>query len=216
VIKTPCWCAVFVAILMLSNDTNAQSQEPFVSMLPKTIRAFFVMDPMLSEEGRFINRVQQKAHLIALADTSASAIANDVLLMSKPTKVCSGSNNIICHDMADKYVPKNIPVLFSGLYKINRDVIFTFGVNSGFDSSKLSVSPSLSLGGGRRWYLSGDHTSHIILEGNYWFGSVLTHRPCLDSYHREYYCPTLTAWSDFSYDPYPKSFGFRLTSEKLF
>ena len=149
-------------------------------------------------------------------DTSTFISSNAEVFMSKPGKVCSTYDTTICEDVSDKYAPSNVPLLFQGLYKISENTIVTLGFNTGFESQKVSVTPSGSLGGAYRWHLAANHTSHVIIEGSYWFGAVISHRPCLDSYDREYFCPTLSAWSDFSYDPYPKSYYVRLTYEKVF
>ena len=203
-------------MIAFATSSNAQNLDQFNSTIPKTVKNYFVMDSLLSEEGKRVNNHQQKVQLIASIDTSIVVTSNAEPLMSKPNTVCSGYDNTVCQDVSDKYTPKNIPLLLYGLYKISGDAIFTFGLNTGFDSPKLSVTPSISLGGAKRWYASGNKTSHIILEGNYWMGAVITHRPCLDSYDREYYCPTLMAWSDFSYDPTPRSYNLKIWYEMVF
>ena len=154
--------------------------------------------------------------LLTWADTSTAVTTNAEFLMHKPKAVCSGYDSAVCHDLTDKYAHTNYPALLFGLFKISGDAIVTLGLNTGFDSPKLSVSPSISWGGARRWYLSDDKTSHIVIEGNYWAGAVVTHRPCLDSYARSYYCPALTAWSDFSYDDKPQSYNLKVWYEVFF
>jgi hypothetical protein len=185
-------------------------------LIPRTLKNYFVIEALLGEHEKLAHRDQSKFQITALIDTSTFISSNAEVFMSKPGKVCSTYDSTVCQDVSDKYTPSNIPLLFQGLYQISEDSIITMGFNTGFESSKISVNPSASLGGAHRWYLAANHTSHLIIEGNYWFGAVVTHRPCLDSYDREYFCPTLSAWSEFSYDPYPRSYSFKLTYEKVF
>lgn len=212
----PNWAGVGFAIFTALASDQSFSQAQTSPLIPRGLRSFFVVDALLGDSEKLVRQKQSRSQIIALMDTSTSITSNSEVLMGKPGKVCSTYDTTICQDVSDKYAPSNVPLLFQGLYKISEDTIVTLGFNTGFESPKVSVTPSASLGGAYRWHLAANHTSHVIIEGNYWFGAVLTHRPCLDSYDREYFCPTLSAWSDFSYDPYPKSYYVRLTYEKVF
>ena len=72
------------------------------------------------------------------------------------------------------------------------------------------------LGAATRYYLNDKKDSHLILEGQYWFGSFVSHKPCLDSFDRQYFCGNLTAWSDLNYNPHPESYTLKLWFEKVF
>jgi hypothetical protein len=214
VIKLPPWVGLLFVFWAISSQAKNLAQ--LNSLVPETVKNYFFMDSLLSEQEKLVHNHQQKVQLIALVDTSPFVTSSAELILSKPRRVCSGYDNTVCQDLSAKYAQTNVPVLFYGFYKISGDAIFTFGLNTGFDSPKLSVTPSISLGGAKRWYLSSAKTSHIIFEGNYWLGGAIMHRPCLDSYDREYYCPTLTAWRDFSYASNPKSYSFKLWYQLTF
>ena len=212
----PNWAKAGFALWAVLSWPQSHCQEQTVPLVPRTLKNYFVVDALLDERGKLARGEQSRFQIITLIDTSTFISSNAEVFMSKPGKVCSTYDNTICQDVSDKYTASNVPLLFQGLYQISQDSVITMGLNTGYESSKISVSSSASLGGAHRWYLSANHTSHLIIEGNYWFGAVVTHRPCLDSYDREYFCPTLSAWSEFSYDPYPRSYNFKLTYEKVF
>lgn len=136
--------------------------------------------------------------------------------MAVPTTVCSGYDASVCHPVGKFYQSSRIPIFASALVFLNRDEIVQLGFNSGFNSAKLTVTPSIMLGAGQRFYVNKSRTSQIVLHGYRWFGGRVTHRPCLDSFDREYFCGNLTAWSDFTWDAHPKSYAVYFVFNKVF
>ena len=67
--------------------------------------------------------------------------------------------------------------------------------NSGLETKKLDIDStnkiqiSKFIDLGKNW--------SVIPTAGYAFGGKKTHTSCIDKYNREYYCGTLTAWSDF-------------------
>jgi len=69
------------------------------------------------------------------------------------------------------------------------------GYNTGIVTNKLEITDTFQLGVTQLFSL--DEQSSIAVGASAAFGGKQVHKPCLDSYQREYYCGNLTAWSDF-------------------
>lgn len=183
----------------------------------KYLHTLFPADPIKNEmQARRIGALPLPILPTKLVMAPNMAIANDDYLMAVPTTVCSGYDASVCHPVGQFYQSNRVPILASALVFLDRDEILQLAFNSGFNSAKLKVTPSIMLGAGRRFYLNESHTSQIVLHGYRWFGSRVTHRPCLDSFNREYFCGSLTAWSDFTWDSHPQSYAAYLVFNKLF
>lgn len=165
--------------------------------------------PLDQEESRFqtYRTSQMPVVITKLVVDDRAVMSNDDSLMSAPSSVCSGYDKAICHSVSKFYQSNHTPMLISGLYFMNPDEIVQFGMNTGFDSSKLTVAPSAMLGFGKRIHLNKKRTAQIVLNGYKWVGGQVTHRACQDSFDREYFCGNLTAWSDFSWDENPQSYA---------
>ena len=190
---------------------------PQTSVLSTSVKNYFIMESLVPKSMWFqFNRDEKFFTFNNAYMTSWTAIANDKPIMARQMSACSAYDGSVCQSVNEFYKPKAPEFIFTGLYKINGDNILTFGTNTGYDSSKLSVSPSFMIGGATRYYLNEKKDSHLIFEGSYWFGSSVSHKPCLDSYDRQYFCGNLTAWSDFKYDQHPDSYNVKLWYEKVF
>lgn len=198
--------------LNLSNALNPQN-----SLTPTSVKNYFMMEASVPTKWRFQYNPDEAYFAITGAYLSSSiATANDKPLMATPNNACSSYDASVCQNVNAFYKPNSPELIVTGIYKINSDNILSFGLNTGYSSSKLQVSPSFLIGGAKRFYTSNKKDSHFVVEGNYWLGSNVIHRPCLDSYDREYFCGSLTAWSDFNYDHHPDSYNVKIWYEKIF
>lgn len=146
----------------------------------------------------------------------AMITVNDLSLMQRPNNVCSSYDSDICFDVSRFYKADRPQLGLVGLFALNGSTMLQWGFNTGYDSPKMTVSPSLLVGLAKRFYLSDNRDSHFIIEASQWIGASVKHRPCLDDFNRQYYCGSISAWSDFSYDRHPQSAFMKITYEKLF
>jgi hypothetical protein len=182
----------------------------------KYLHALFPIDPIENEiQARRINMLPAPFLVTKLMVTSNMTMVNDDYVMEAPTKVCSGYDRTVCHAVGQFYESSGAPLFASGLIFLNRDEILQFGVNTGFNSEKLNITPALMLGLGKRFYLNQSRTMQVVVHGYRWFGGQVTHSPCLDTFERKYYCGNLTAWSDFTWDSQPQSYGAYLVFSHL-
>ena len=75
-----------------------------------------------------------------------------------------------------------------------RGGLFSVGVDTGYNSEKLDISPSIFLGYTQAVRLSAVQDIAMSLGAR--VGGGVKESPCLDKFDRAYSCRTLTAWSD--------------------
>ena len=110
--------------------------------------------------------------------------------------VCSAYDASVCADVGSFY-------RFRQRYVRRISAVGTFSdrwgvrisITSGAQSPKVSIEPRLVIGliGSRP--LSNGRTISAEVFGS--VGGDINHKPCLDNYDREYFCGSLTAWTDF-------------------
>ena len=203
---------------VVAEETGATSSlNPLTSIITTSVKNYFIMEASVPKKWYFQYNPDEPFFAITGAHISNwLATVNDKPLMIRPYDVCSSYDPSVCQNTNEFYKPKSPELILTGIYRINSDNILSFGVNTGYSSSKLTVSPSFLIGGAKRFYTSEKKDSHVVIEANYWLCSNVVHRPCLDSYDREYYCGNLTAWSDFNYDRHPDSYNVKIWYEKIF
>ena len=203
--------------LALSDEVGYSALDPRLSLVPTSLKNHFIMESLVPPKWKYqFNPDEQYFAVTGIYLSDWTVSANDKPIMARQLSTCSIYDGTVCQNINSFYKPAAPELILTGMYKINGDNILSFGINTGYSSQKLSVSPSFLIGGAMRFYTSEKKDSHFILEGNYWFGSSVTHRPCLDSYERQYFCGNLSAWSDFQYDRHPESYNIKLWYEKLF
>jgi hypothetical protein len=101
----------------------------------------------------------------------------------------------VAYDITNFYKSKNTRVRFISNYQIPRTGFFvSYGFDSGTKAEKLEVSKSFFVGASQAF---NPHKSHFFFYSvGRWYGEKITQKPCLDTYDREYWCPSLTAWKD--------------------
>ena len=214
---------LFIITIMSYGMGNAEefnlenALNPRYSLISTTVKNYFLMEASVPKKWQLQYNPDEAYFAITGAYMSTSlATVNDKPLMNSPNNVCSSYETSVCQNVNNFYKPNSPELIVTGIYKIDSDNILSFGFNTGYNSSKLHVSPSFLIGAAKRFYTSSKKDSHFVVEGNYWHGSNVTHHPCLDSYDREYFCGSLTAWSDFNYDHHPDSYNVKIWYEKLF
>ena len=110
--------------------------------------------------------------------------------------VCSSYDSSVCANVSDFY-------RFNHQYLQRFTIVGTFSkywglrasLTTGAQAAKLSLDPRLLIGLIGMKPLSGGRTLSAEVFGS--IGGDLRHKPCLDEYDREYFCGSLTAWSDY-------------------
>jgi len=205
----------FLLIFLQATLLHADPLQNQKSLVGNSYRHFFLLDASISDKARDVDNGSFFG-LTGLYGASSSIAVNDALYMSKPSEICSAYDKAICHSLGSFYNSKVPSIITTGGYKLDRDTVLGIGINTGYNSEKLEISPSLMVGAAKRFYTSADHSSHLIVEGNYWLGGTVKHSPCLDAFNRQYFCGNLTAWKDFSYDAHPSSYNANLWYEIVF
>ena len=202
------WCALLGQLGCV--QARADIFEPEVSLIPLSVKPYFIMGSDIPTEERFAFYSKKYAAITSVVASSTAILQNAEAIMNKPTSVCSAYYSSSCYNVRSFYQPRFPQFILSGFYAADTDTILNVAVNSGFKSEKVTVGPSIMLGIAKRFYV-GDvsrQNSHVIFEMNAWLAGSVDHQPCYDSFDRAYYCGTLTSWSDFSYTAAPASFNF--------
>ena len=187
-----------MAVLIASGTARADGIEPETSLLPTSAKNAFPMDAYLPLEYWGVLDSRNYFAITGFYVGHRSIAAAGESLLKAPGAVCSIYDNAVCYDVGQFYRSAVPQILVSGYYKLDGNTAINWGIDSGFSSQKLSVSPALLLGISKRWYLSERRDSQIVFEFSGWLGQSIKHSPCSDSYGREYYCGNLSAWSDFT------------------
>jgi len=204
--------AAALATSVMGQVCFAQYIEPAGSLVPQSAKRFLRLDtPMTNLEGS-----SNAFWVTGLYTSNLTATVNANTLLMLPNNVCSAYDNVICHRISNFYTPTNTPFIATGIWRLSKNTIVHLGLNTGFQSAKLTVSPALFLGFGQRFFLDSKRLSHIVIEGSTWAGSKVGHKPCIDDYQREYFCGNLTAWSDYRYQEKPHSYSVKIWYERRF
>lgn len=136
----------------------------------------------------------------------------DVPLQSVPafSYVCSQYDSSVCMDVADfyRFRQRNLQRM-TVVATFSEQIGLRASITTGAKATKLTISPRVVLGLVGSMRLSAGSSVSAEIFGS--LGGTLRHKPCLDEYDREYFCGSLTAWSDFpnKQTPYRES-GIKL------
>lgn len=212
------WRRIIVLILIISWGTPAFSEglEPETSLLPTSAKQAFVMDAQLPAD--YWHALDDRSYIALTGFFVGEKMfaAGGQSLMARPDRVCSIYDNAICFDVNRFYSSSMPQILMSGFVMLDGSNAITFGIDTGYSSPKLKVSPALLLGVSKRWFMSEKRDAHLIVEASGWFGQSVSHEPCIDDYDRAYYCGNLSAWSDFTYNAHPTNLYLKFWYEKAF
>ena len=116
-------------------------------------------------------------------------------LISVPNVVNSAYDSSVTHQIGDFYQPKEVRQRWVVNYLLPASHwLVSFGYDSGLQADKLSIQPSVFLGAAKNMTLT--QNQYLLFSWGQWFGGKVTERSCMDTYDREYWCPTLVAWKD--------------------
>ena len=210
------WLVFVLCSFFLPCSVYAEGLDPESALLPTSAKQNFVMDAQLPPE--FWHALDERSYLAITGLTIGERMiaAGGQSLMSLPSHVCSIYDPSICFEVGTFYHAATPQILLSGLAMLDGNNAILWGIDSGFKSEKLAVSPSLLLGLSKRWFLSEKRDSQFIFEASAWLGQSVSHTPCYDQFNRAYYCGNLSVWSDFSYNPHPSDLYLKLWYEKAF
>ena len=207
---------VVLLLISLTLSAVADNLEPEYSLLPTSAKQAFIMDAQLPSEYWGALDERRYVAITGLFIGEKMFAAGGQSLMSRPDRVCSIYDTAICFDINRFYSSSMPQILVSGFLMLDGSDAITFGIDTGYASPKLKISPSILLGLSKRWFTSEKRDAHFIVEASGWLGQSVSHEPCYDAYNRGYYCGNLSAWSDFTYDAHPTNLYIKLWYEKAF
>ncbi len=193
-------------ISLLQEISNAQSVLNQSSVNPFLIRDIVGIQSNI--ENLFASKSVELFLPVSVYMNNGAAISSDVSVLSVPANTCSTFDKSVCYATADFYKTDYPQIIISSYYFYGKDDALILGVNTGYSSSKLSIEPSIELGFSKFINIRKQH--RFAIEASTWLGGKIEHRPCVDSFNREYYCGNLSAWSDFKYQSTIDSYNMRV------
>lgn len=194
---------VFVYLTNFYVVAFADGLEPGSSLVATSAKDAFPLETRFPKE--WWPALDQKADAaitsLTVGETSVAAAGQTIL--SRRSRTCSIYDSAICFDTSGFYHSSLPQILLSGYIKLDGNNALIFGLDSGFRSEKVTVSPAAMIGLTHRIYLTTKRDAQFVVEAAGWVGQSVSHTPCYDSYDRAYYCGNLSAWSDFTYDRHP-------------
>jgi hypothetical protein len=199
-----------IGLVQTSAPTRADGLEPENSLVVTSAKGAFPLDAIFPKEWWPSLDERTYFALTSLTAGQKTIAAAGTSLMTQPENTCSIYDSSVCFNTARFYQPDIPQAVLSGFFKADRDNAILFGLDTGFRSDKLTISPAVMIGLTHRHYLNDRRDAQILVEAAGWVGQSVSHRPCFDQYDRSYYCGNLSAWSDFSYDPHPSNLYLKL------
>jgi len=208
--------ASIIGLIAGTPPTLANGLEPENSLVVTSAKDVFPPDAIFPKEWWPILDQRSFFAVTSVSAGQKTIAAAGESLMTQPDKTCSIYDSSICFNTARFYQPDLPQAVISGLVKWDRDNALLLGLDTGFRSDKLTVSPAVMIGLTHRQYLSDKRDAQFLIEAAGWVGQSVSHRPCVDQYDRSYYCGNLSAWSDFSYNPHPTNLYLKLWYDVVF
>jgi hypothetical protein len=143
-------------------------------------------------KGIWLSSITNNASSATLADPTGKAI------LSIPKIAPSGYDSSVFYNLSDFYNGANKPRLnfILNYASENYGEIFSLGFDSGTKAKKVELDKSFFVGYTRSVFTRNSYI--FSFSTGVWLAGSLSESPCFDTYDREYHCPTLTAWSDYS------------------
>lgn len=197
---------IFILILLAPAFGNAQSVLNSSSVNPFALRD--IVNSYSKAQSYFANKPVDLFLPTSVYVNSGAAVSHDISVLGVPISSCSTFDSSVCYNTSNFYKPKTPQTIVSGYYFFNKNDALILGLNTGYNSPKLIIQPSIALGYSSRIEL--DRSKQVVIEGTKWLGGSIKHKPCIDSFDREYYCGNLSAWSDFHYQSNINSYSMRV------
>jgi len=142
--------------------------------------------------GIWFSSITNNASSASLVDPTGKAV------FSAPNITPSGYDGSVIYDLSDFYNGVNKPRLnfILNYASENYGEIFSLGFDSGAKAKKVELDKSFFVGYTRSVFTRNSYI--FSFSTGVWLTGSLSESPCVDAYDREYHCPTLTAWSDYS------------------
>jgi hypothetical protein len=117
-------------------------------------------------------------------------------LLGPSGSVCSVYDASVCADISKFFIPKkNRMARVSIMAALSPQLGLRFQLTEGTSAPKISIQEKLQFA--VLLTRSKSNGSSFVYEFYSSIGGDLKHRPCVDSYDREYHCGTLTSWSEY-------------------
>lgn len=101
----------------------------------------------------------------------------------------------VSFDITKFYESEKKRVRFIINYQLpNTSFFISYGYDSGTKAEKIEISNSIFFGLSQALSIQKRH--FLFYSWGHWYGEKIKEKPCLDSYDREYWCPSLIAWKD--------------------
>ena len=197
---------IFILILLAPAFGNAQSVLNSSSVNPFALRD--IVNSYSKIQNYFATKPLELFIPTSVYISTSSAVSHDISVLGIPISSCSTFDSYVCYNTSNFYKPKTPQTIVSGYYFYGKDDAVKLGVNTGFDSPKLIIQPSVEIGFSK--FINIEKQHQFVIEGTKWFGGNIQHKPCVDSFDREYYCGNLSAWSDFHYQSNINSYSMRV------
>jgi len=196
---------MFVLFLWVQTMSHAQSVLNLNSVNPFALRE--TVSAYSKTVSYFANKPVELFLPTSVYVNNSSAVSHDISVLTVPVNLCSVYDRSICYNLSNFYKSINPQAIISGYYFFNKNDAIIIGLNTGFNSPKLVIQPSIELG--YSTLVSLEKNVNFVFEGSKWLGGHIEHKPCADTFDREYYCGNLSAWSDFHYQSHVNSYTMR-------
>jgi hypothetical protein len=197
---------ILILILLAPAFGKTQSVLNSNSVNPFALRD--IVGAYSKSQSYFVNKPVDLFLPTSVYINSGAAVSHDISVMSVPTNACSTFDGSICYRISDFYKPTAPQAIISGYYFYNKNDAIILGLNTGYNSSKLIIQPSIALGYSSRIEL--DKSKQFVIEGTRWFGGSIQHKPCVDLCGSEFNKKNLSSWSDFHYQSTINSYSMRV------
>ena len=158
-----------------------------------------------NDSSIFFSKLNIEQNPVAFLD------AGGQLIVANAQNVSSGYDSTVKYYVGNFYKPNsNRYQLIVNILGFQKGQFFSIGFDNGVQAQKLSVNQALFVGLTNTFEVSKQTLFNIGFGA--WLGGNISESPCVDSYDREYWCQTLTSWSDYKphYPQQLKYVDFRL------
>lgn len=121
---------------------------------------------------------------------------SDELILRVPTTAYSPYAPEIGYTVTSFYKAQYPRLAFIGNTPVSKPLkgIFSFGLDTGHNSKKLTVKPSIFLGFSA--IKPVDTKTHLVVSFGSWAGGRTSERYCVDATQRRFQCATLLPWTE--------------------
>jgi len=139
----------------------------------------------------FVSEIDVRREVNTFSSNSGLLVLN--VLEKVTSEYDATSNNYVMTPFYTGF--KQRQHLISNFSIPSTNTLLSIGFDSGSKSQKISISRTFFVGFST--YKKIDTKSALFLMAGGWQKERIKEQPCVDSYDREYWCPALTAWTDY-------------------